>query len=300
MAAKKLLPTISLGKGKGKTQARGKGRLKGRMPTKRSINLVLVDENKINPLTAILGILLIVLLAGVFSKFLVIDRLNAMSQAQGRVTRLQGDLDSAMDALENIGDVSEAYAHYTMEGMTAAELNLVDRVLVLALVDSILPVVEPGPSEEEIAALLQSLFRPSAQTGNDALDTARQRARLDMLEQLVPVPEYVVNRWSLADNLLTVEVNGQTLERLNLLRQQIERSPIVDNCAIVTANRDARRKDQEGVQARFIVYLQRPEGEITAEDVAIEGSEKKSFFSDMKKVTQFVGGEASTGEDTQP
>ena len=300
MAAKKLLPTISLGKGKGKTQARGKGRLKGRMPTKRSINLVLVDENKINPLTAILGILLIVLLAGVFSKFLVIDRLNAMSQAQGRVTRLQGDLDSAMDALENIGDVSEAYAHYTMEGMTAAELNLVDRVLVLALVDSILPVVEPGPSEEEIAALLQSLFRPSAQTGNDALDTARQRARLDMLEQLVPVPEYVVSRWSLADNLLTIEVNGQTLERLNLLRQQIERSPIVDNCAIVTANRDARRNNQDGVWARFIVYLQRPEGEITAEDVAIEGSEKKSFFSDMKKVTQFVGGEASTGEDTQP
>ena len=300
MAAKKLLPTISLGKGKGKTQARGKGRLKGRMPTKRSINLVLVDENKINPLTAILGILLIVLLAGVFSKFLVIDRLNAMSQAQGRVARLQGDLDSAMDALENIGDVSEAYAHYTMEGMTAAELNLVDRVLVLALVDSILPVVEPGPSEEEIAALLQSLFRPSAQTDNDALDTARQRARLDMLEQLVPVPEYVVNRWSLTSNLLTVEVNGQTLERLNLLRQQIERSPIVDNCAIVTANRDVRRNNQDGVWARFIVYLQRPEGEITAEDVAIEGSEKKSFFSDMKKVTQFVGGEASTGEDTQP
>ena len=298
MAAKKLLPTISLGKGKGKAQA--KGRLKGRMPTKRSINLVLVDENKINPLTAILGILLIVLLAGVFSKFLVIDRLNAMSQAQGRVARLQGDLDSAMDALENIGDVSEAYAHYTMEGMTAAELNLVDRVLVLALVDSILPVVEPGPSEEEIAALLQSLFRPSAQTDNDALDTARQRARLDMLEQLVPVPEYVVNRWSLTSNLLTVEVNGQTLERLNLLRQQIERSPIVDNCAIVTANRDVRRNNQDGVWARFIVYLQRPEGEITAEDVAIEGSEKKSFFSDMKKVTQFVGGEASTGEDTQP
>ena len=179
MAAKKTKPV----------QAKGKGVLKGKMPTKRSINLVLVDENKINPLTAILGILLILVLAAVFSKFLVIDRMNAMSQAQGRVTRLQGDLDSAMDALDNIGDVGDTYAHYTLEGMTAAELNLVDRTLVLALVDSILPVVEPGPTEEEIAAILQSMFRPAPATDNDALDTARQRARLDLLEQLVPVPE---------------------------------------------------------------------------------------------------------------
>ena len=111
MAAKKIKP------------AKGKGVLKGKLPTKRSINLVLVDENKINPLTAILGILLIVVLAGVFSKFLVIDRLDAMAQAQGRVTRLQGDLDSAMDALDNIGDIGETYAHYTLEGMTAAELS---------------------------------------------------------------------------------------------------------------------------------------------------------------------------------
>ena len=281
MAAKKIKP------------AKGKGVLKGKLPTKRSINLVLVDENKINPLTAILGILLIVVLAGVFSKFLVIDRLDAMAQAQGRVTQLQDDLDSAMDALDNIGDIGETYAHYTLEGMTAAELNQVDRVLVLALVDSILPVVEEGPSEEEIAGILKSMFRDAPATGNDALDTARQRARLDLLEQLVPVPEYIVNRWSLTDNLLTLEVNGQTLERLNELRRQIEKSPIVDSCAIMTANKDARRNAQEGVWARFIVYLQRPDGELTAEDVAIDNGEKKSLLDDMKKVTQFVGGDVS-------
>jgi hypothetical protein len=273
--------------------AKAKGVLKGKLPTKRSINLVLVDENKINPLTAILGILLIVLLAGVFSKFLVIDRLNAMSRAQGRVTRLQRDLDSAMDALENIGDVGETYAHYTLEGMTAAELNQVDRVLVLALVDSILPVVEEGPSEEEIAGILKSMFRDAPVTGNDAQETARQRARLDLLQQLVPVPEYVVNRWSLTDNLLTLEITGQTLERLNELRRQIEKSPIVDSCAILTANKDARRNAQEGVWARFIVYLQKPDGEMTAEDVAIDNGEKKSLLDDMKKVTQFVGGDVS-------
>lgn len=281
MAAKKIKP------------AKGKGVLKGKLPTKRSINLVLVDENKINPFTAILGILLVVVLAGVFSKFLVIDRLDAMSRAQSRVTSLQRDLDNAMDALDNIGDIGETYAHYTLEGMTAAELNQVDRVLVLALVDSILPVVEEGPGEEEIAGILKSLFRDAPATENDALDTARQRARLDMLAQLVPVPEYIVNRWSLTDNLLTLEINGQTLERLNELRRQIEKSPIVDSCAIMTANKDARRNAQEGVWARFIVYLQKPEGELTAEDVAIDNGEKKSLLDDMKKVTQFVGGDVS-------
>ena len=289
MAAKKTKPI----------QSKGKSVLKGRMPTKRTINLVLVDENKINPLMAILGILLIVVLAGAFSKFLVIDRLNAVSRAQAQVTTLQRDLDSAMNALDNIGDIGETYAHYTLEGMTAAELNLVDRTLVLALVDSILPVVDPGPSEEEIAAILKSMFRDAPITDNDGLVDARQRERLDMLEQLVPVPEYIINRWSLTDNLLTVEVNGQTLERLNELRQQIERSPIVDSCAIVTANKDARKAIQDGVWARFIVYLQKPDGEITVEEVAGDGGGNK-LLDDMKKVTQFVGGEASTGENNEP
>ena len=282
MAGKKIKP------------AKGKGVLKGKLPTKRTINLVLVDENKINPLTAILGVLLVLVLAAAFSKFLVIDRLNAMSQAQGRVTQLQRDLDNAMDALDNIGDIGETYAHYTLEGMTAAELNLVDRTLVLALMDSVLPVVEEGPSEEEIAAILKSMFRDAPETDDKTVNEARQRARLDLLEQLVPVPEYIVNKWSLTDNLLTVEVNGQTLERLNELGRQIERSPIVDSCTIMTANKDARRQDQDDtVWARFIVYLQKPEGEIAVEDVAIDNGSGIKLLEDMKKVTQFAGGEVS-------
>ena len=147
--------------------------------------------------------------------------------------------------------------------------------------------------------LVKSMFRDAPITDNDGLVDARQRERLDMLEQLVPVPEYIINRWSLTDNLLTVEVNGQTLERLNELRQQIERSPIVDSCAIVTANKDARKAIQDGVWARFIVYLQKPDGEITVEEVAGDGGGNK-LLDDMKKVTQFVGGEASTGENNEP
>ena len=53
--------------------------------------------------------------------------------------------------------VSCLYYLFKRPGMTAAELNLVDRTLVLALMDSVLPVVEEGPTEEEIAAILKSL-----------------------------------------------------------------------------------------------------------------------------------------------
>lgn len=282
MAAKKIKP------------ARGKGKLRGKMPSKRSINLVLVNENKINPLTALLGILLVLVLAAAFSKFLVMDRLTAVSRAQARATQVQRDLDDALDALDNIGDVSETYAHYTLEGMTAAELSLVDRSQVLALMDSILPKVEEGPSEEDLEDILSSLFRSAPQTGNDALDKARQQSRMETLEQLIPVPEYTINKWSLTDNLLTVEVTGQTLERLNLLGQQMEQSSIVDSCTIVTANKDARKLQQDGVWARYIVYLQKPgEGEEGAVTAAPLDESGKSILSDFGKVTQFVGGEAS-------
>ena len=43
----------------------------GRMPVKRKINLTLINENRIDPLKAIPAILLILLLALVFGKFLV-------------------------------------------------------------------------------------------------------------------------------------------------------------------------------------------------------------------------------------
>jgi hypothetical protein len=54
--------------------ARGKRR-RGRMPTKTEINLAVVGEKHINGLIALPAILLIVVAAALFSKFLVIDRM---------------------------------------------------------------------------------------------------------------------------------------------------------------------------------------------------------------------------------
>ena len=139
MAAKKLLPTISLGKGKGKTQARGKGRLKGRMPTKRSINLVTVGEKKISIPKAVIGTVLIIGLAVLFSKFLVVDRLNSVNRAEATVAQKREELYRFSEALGSYTGVEDAYAHYTLEGMTQEELGLGNRPKILALVGKVCP-----------------------------------------------------------------------------------------------------------------------------------------------------------------
>lgn len=241
-----------------KAKGAPKKSLHGRMPTKRSINLILIDENKISVWKAIPAILAIVVLAALFSKYLVADRLIAMSQASARVSGLQSNLRQVQEAIEEYGEVEQTYAHYTYAGMTNAELNLVDRTLVLELVDSILPEIDPGPSDDEIDAILNSLFRTPPYSGDEKLDEARRAARLKLMEQLVPIPEYVINRWNVSDNLLTIEVNGQTLERLNLLGQQIEQSRIVDSSTLLTANKKNPDQTQDSVWGRFIVYLQQP------------------------------------------
>lgn len=279
-----------------KGQGKGKGKLHGRLPSKRTINLMVVDESKIKPMQAIPAVLAILVLAAVFSKFLVIDRLNAVTQANAKVTRLQSQLDATMDALDNIGDVSATYAHYTLDGMTAQELGLVDRVQIVDLVISALPPTPPGPSEADLPGIANRLFRAAPATGNDSLDAARQQARLALLEQLVPQPEYVINSWEVTGNLLTLDVTGQTLERMNELARQIERSPIVDSCTISTARKETRNQNVTGVQTRFIIYLQKA-AEVVEE--APEEAASGSLMPNFGAVTQFVGGD-SPYEDSEP
>lgn len=115
----------------------GKKLGRGKYPVKTSINLIIVDENKINPVKAIVLIAIIVVAAGAFSKFMIIDRLTAMSEATGRVSNLRTTLQSTEDAINSFGELQEAYAHYTYSGMTEDELGLVDRADVLELAETV-------------------------------------------------------------------------------------------------------------------------------------------------------------------
>ena len=116
--------------------ARGKRR-RGRMPTKTEINLAVVGEKHINGLIALPAILLIVVAAALFSKFLVIDRMLEVSAAQREVARLQAQLDAGYEELADYGELADLYAHYTFSGMTKEEQERIDRVEVLSLMDRV-------------------------------------------------------------------------------------------------------------------------------------------------------------------
>ena len=119
------------------TAARGK-RARGHLPTKKDINLAVIGEEHINFLVALPSILLILLAAALFSKFLVYDRLQEVAAAQREVAELQEQLDAGYEELADYAELEDLYAHYTYSGMTEEEKERTGRVEVLALIDRLI------------------------------------------------------------------------------------------------------------------------------------------------------------------
>lgn len=136
--AKQRFVKVAPGKAKGK-QGIKTAKTPRNMPVKRTINLAQVEEKKIGLSRALIGILLIVGLAAVFSKFLVTDRLSAMSQASGIASQKKADVDRLYEAINTYEGVEDTYAHYTFADMTKDELSLVDRSLVLEMMKTVFP-----------------------------------------------------------------------------------------------------------------------------------------------------------------
>lgn len=128
-----------------KTKNNKKGGVKFRrqMPVKRMINLAVVGEKKTHFGLAAPGIILILIAAVAFSKFLVIDRYNEVNAARSQVSELQTKLNKGYAELADFDDLAELYAHYTYSGFTSEELNRTDRTEVLNLIrNMILPYAE--------------------------------------------------------------------------------------------------------------------------------------------------------------
>ena len=128
---------------KTKTKKNGAIRRRGQIPSKRTINLAVVGVKPMRMGLAIPGIILILLAAAAFSKFLVIDRLNEVNAAQRVVYELQNEPDAGYRELSGFDDLSNLYAHYTYSGFTNEELNRTDRVDVPRLIRTmIIPYAE--------------------------------------------------------------------------------------------------------------------------------------------------------------
>lgn len=123
------------------TETIKKGKVRGRhsaLPTKRSINLAYIGVERFSMKITIPAIIVIVILAALFSKFGVADRLSAVNAAAGETAAIRSQLNAAYAEIDSYGDLAESYAHYTYAGMTEAELTLADRPEVLDLIEKMI------------------------------------------------------------------------------------------------------------------------------------------------------------------
>lgn len=104
------------------------------LPSKRSINLATVGEKPIKLSQALPGIIIILVVAGLISKFAVYDRLAKVVRAQSEVASLQQQIDEGYKKIESFGDLADEYAHYTYSNMTADELDRADRIAIHDLI----------------------------------------------------------------------------------------------------------------------------------------------------------------------
>lgn len=110
--------------------------VKAKGPAKRNINFAHIGEKKTKWILAVPGIIIIVLLAALFSKVAIYDRyseLSALNRERDDYATQQALLQAEIDSY---GDVETEYAHYTYESFDyETELSLLDRNTILSIVN---------------------------------------------------------------------------------------------------------------------------------------------------------------------
>jgi hypothetical protein len=106
-------------------------------PTKNYINILVKNEKEFSLKKNLPIVILIALLFLAFCKFMVVDRLIAVSKSAKEVVRIQNELNEANAKIAEKKDLDEMYAHYTISGMTEEELSRVDRVDAMKLVETV-------------------------------------------------------------------------------------------------------------------------------------------------------------------
>lgn len=111
---------------------------RGHMPVKRTINLATVGEKNVNLAAAIPAIILVAVLASLFSKYAITDRFREVAEMQREVSRIQRQIDEVNATIDSMGTLAERYAHYTYTGLTREELTATDRIQIMDLVERLI------------------------------------------------------------------------------------------------------------------------------------------------------------------
>ena len=91
------------------------------LPTKRTINLIGAGEKPLDMRLAIPGIIVIIILAVIFSELFVVRPLAKAAKAESETASLRNMVNDNYDEIDSFGDIKTEYAHYTYEGLNSEE-----------------------------------------------------------------------------------------------------------------------------------------------------------------------------------
>lgn len=157
------------------------------------MNLAMKEPSQFRPTKLIPLLLILIVLAGLFSKFAVADRLAGVDRAQAELAALQQREAELEEATAGFDALSEEYARYSTGWMTEDEQAAVAKVEMLSLVESelmpgsrvrqasasgnILSVELGGVTLEDTSRFVQSLYQRPDVT-NVAVYTASTKDEL--------------------------------------------------------------------------------------------------------------------------
>lgn len=118
-------------------------------PSKTTLNLAMKEKSQFAPGKLIPLLLVLAVLAGLFGKFAVADRLAKVDRAQAELSALQQQKSSLEAATADFEELSEKYARYSTGWMTEDEQAAVTRTEMLSLVENELM---PGSQVRRVSA----------------------------------------------------------------------------------------------------------------------------------------------------
>ena len=103
-----------------------RGKIRGRLPSKRRVNLALVTQKRSYKGLLPLVLLALIALGGVFVQNAILNRFQALREARERLEAVSTQFDGMEEALLAYDQVREVYPHITWSDMTPEENGWVD------------------------------------------------------------------------------------------------------------------------------------------------------------------------------
>ena len=117
------------------------------LPSKKTMNFV-HHESSFNPKKVLPLAIVVVLVAGLFAKFGIMDQLDKKTAAYNDLAQRQEQLAVVNNKLAGYDDLAKQYGRYSYGWMSESEVNMVSRMDVLALVEQ---KISPASVIENIA-----------------------------------------------------------------------------------------------------------------------------------------------------